>query len=128
MLPLAIAPALFSILPMSSKNYRRLSRQAKAAFAGTKYELQKHGRFIAAVVAAVDDAQARQELEPAVEELAKRGWDNLVAAIHRILGGERDEDVLCELLDLTDSMIIYAILRGIIDPDTLKPLLEGQEE
>jgi tetratricopeptide (TPR) repeat protein len=111
-----------------AKDYRHLSRQAKAAFAGTRYELQKHGQFIATVVAAVDDAEVRQQLEAEMEGMVKNGWGNLVAAIHRVLEGERDEDVLCELLDLEDSMIINAILRGIADPETLKPLLEGQEE
>jgi tetratricopeptide (TPR) repeat protein len=110
-----------------AKEYRRLSRKAKADFSGTRYELRQHGELIAAVVAAVNDAEERQQLEAEMEELVKRGWGNLMAAIHRVLEGERDEDVLCEPLDMEDSMIINAILRGIADPETLKPLLEGQE-
>jgi hypothetical protein len=88
--------------------------------------LQKHGRFIAAVVAAVDDTEVRRQLEPLLAAV-NSSWDNLVRAIHRILEGERDEDVLCEPLDMEDSMIINAILRGIADPQTLKLLLEGQD-
>jgi tetratricopeptide (TPR) repeat protein len=111
-----------------AKDYRRLSRQTRAAFAGTRYELRKHGQLIASVVLAVDDAEVRQQLEADMEEVVKAGRGNLVAAIHRVLEGEPDEDMLCELLNMEDSMIINAILRGIADPETLKPLLEGQEE
>jgi hypothetical protein len=111
-----------------AKDYRRLSRQAKAAFAGTRYELRKYGQLIAAVVAAVDDAEVRQQLEAVLEELVKRGWNNLVAAIHQVLEGERNEDVLCELLNFEEAPIINAILRGIADPETLKLLLEGQQD
>ncbi len=96
---------------------------------GTKYELHKHEQLIYAVVAAVDDAEVRRQLEPHLQEGVKNGWGNLVAAIHRLLEGERDVDVLCEgLAHLESSMIIYAILRGIAEPETLKPLLEGQED
>jgi tetratricopeptide (TPR) repeat protein len=104
--------------------YRRLSRQAKAAFAGTQYELRKYGRLIVDVVAAVDDTEVRQQLKAAMEELVKNGWHNLVAAIHRILDGERDEEVLCEPLNYEEAPIIYAILQGIADPQTLEALLE----
>ncbi|KAB8332559.1 CHAT domain-containing protein [Scytonema tolypothrichoides VB-61278] len=107
-----------------AKEYRRLSREAKAAFAGTKYELRKYGQFIAVVVAGVDDAEVTEQLEAVLENSMKNGWGNLVAAIHRILDGERDQDVLCESLDLEDSMIIYAILQGIADPQSLEALLE----
>ena len=98
---------------VQAREYRRLSREARATFAGTRYELQKYGQLIAYVVAAVDNAELRQQLEPVLEERVKNGWGNLVAAIHQILDGERDQDVLCEPLDMEDSMIIYAILQGI---------------
>ncbi|NMF62314.1 hypothetical protein DP113_22255 [Brasilonema octagenarum UFV-E1] len=106
-----------------AREYRRLCRQAKAAFAGTQYELRKYGQFIAWVVAAVDHAEAREQVEAAMENFAE-GWHNLIAAIHRILDGERDQEVLCEPLDLEESMIIYAILQGIADPQSLEALLE----
>jgi tetratricopeptide (TPR) repeat protein len=105
-----------------AKEYRRQARQAKAAFAGTQYELRQYGQFIARVVAAVDNAQIREQLEIDMENFAE-GWQNLVAAIRRILAGERDENILCEPLDLEDSMIISAILRGIADPQSLAALL-----
>jgi len=104
-----------------ASEYRRLSREARAAFAGTRYELRKYGQLIATVVAAVHQGAIRIEIEG---KEAKNVWENLMAAIQRILDGERDKDMLCESLSLTESMIIYAILRGIENPETLKELLE----
>ncbi|OUL25313.1 CHAT domain-containing protein [Nostoc sp. 106C] len=105
-----------------AKEYRRQARQAKAAFAGTQYELRKYGQWIARVVAAVDNAQIREQLEIEMENAAE-GRQNLFAAIRRILARERDENILCEQLNLEDSMIISAILRGIADPQSLAALL-----
>ncbi|MEQ9484057.1 CHAT domain-containing protein [Coleofasciculus sp. F4-SAH-05] len=103
--------------------YRRLSRHARAAFPGTWFQLGKLRQRITEVVDAVNNAEVREHLEPTLEEWTQAGWGRLVAAIREILKGERDEDVLCESLDMYDSMIIYAILSGIADPETLKPLL-----
>jgi hypothetical protein len=75
----------------------------------------------------VNNAEVRQQLEAGMENLAGDGR-NLAAAIRQILEGERDEDVLCEPLNENESPIIGAILRGIADPETLKPLLAGEEE
>lgn len=105
-----------------AKEYRRQARQAKAAFAGTQYELRQHGQFIAGVVAAVDNAEEREQLEAAMENFAE-DLPNLVATIRRILAGERDENILCEQLGLQDSVMISAILRGIADPQSLEALL-----
>ncbi|MDJ0617493.1 MAG: CHAT domain-containing protein [Calothrix sp. MO_192.B10] len=107
-----------------AREYRLLARRAKAAFAGTQYELRQYGQFIAWVVAAVGDAQVRQQLESDMQEV---GNNNRVAAIRRILDGERDEEALVEPLDFEDSMIVSAILQGIADPQTLKPLLREGE-
>jgi hypothetical protein len=52
-----------------------------------------------------------------------RGWQNLIAAIQQILNGQRDEDILCEGLDIGDSQIMITILRGISDPETLKAFI-----
>jgi tetratricopeptide (TPR) repeat protein len=105
-----------------AKEYRRQARQAKAAFAGTQYELRQYGQLIARVVVAVDDAEIREQLEIEMENFAEV-WQNLVAVIRRILAGERDENILCEPLNSQDSMIISAILRGIADPQSLEALL-----
>ncbi|MEQ9372367.1 MAG: CHAT domain-containing protein [Coleofasciculus chthonoplastes F3-SA18-01] len=105
-----------------AQEYRHLSREAIARVE-TQYLLEKYRQLIAEVVATVDKEEVNKELKPGLEEIARRGGGNLVFAINRIFNGERDENILCESLDLAGSMIIYAILRGIADPETLKPLL-----
>ena len=99
--------------PAKAKEYRRLSRTARANFAGTEYELRQHAPLIDAVVIAIDDAEVRQQLEPMLENMISRGWQNLIAAIRQILNGERDEDILCEGLGINDSQIILAILDQV---------------
>ncbi|MEA5489404.1 MULTISPECIES: CHAT domain-containing protein [Pseudanabaena] len=99
--------------PAKAKEYRRLSRTARANFAGTEYELRKHAQLIEGVVRAVDDAEVRQQLEPILENRISNGWQNLIAAIQQILNGERDEDILCERLDIRESQIVLAILGQV---------------
>ncbi len=95
-----------------AKEYRRLSRQEYAQFAGMMYQLQKHEDLIAGVVAALDNAEVRQQLEAYMEQ-APEGWADTIAAIRAILEGERDEEVLCEPLDYEKAAIVSAILRVI---------------
>jgi tetratricopeptide (TPR) repeat protein len=97
----------------TAREYRQLARTAKAAFAGTQYELQQHESFIAAVVAAVGDKAVQAELEPILTQMIENGWGQLVAAIRRVLAGEREIEVLWDDLDLDDSMIIAAILGRV---------------
>ena len=99
--------------PAKAKEYRRLSRTARANFAGTEYELRQHAPLIDGVVRAVHDAEVRQQLEPILEDMISRGWQNLIAAIRQILNGDRDEDILCEGLDMDDSQIVLAILQQV---------------
>ncbi len=99
--------------PDKAREYRHLARTTKAAFAGTQYELQQHAQFIELVVAAVGDAAARDQLEPELIQGVEVGRGQLVAAIRRVLAGEREVEVLWDDLDLEDSMIIAAILRGL---------------
>jgi hypothetical protein len=107
----------------AAAEYRRLSRQAKANFAGTQHELQQHAQLIVGTVMALENAEVRQQLEALIETRAQNGWGNLVAAIQRILNGERDEVTLWEPLDDKSAMIVSAILQGIRDPDSLRPFL-----
>lgn len=95
-----------------AKEYRRLSQQEYAQFAGMPYHLQQHEELIAGVVAAVSDVEVRQELEVAMEQ-APEGWADLVTAIRAILDGERDREVLLESLSYGDAAIVSEILRGI---------------
>ncbi|MEM9272541.1 MAG: CHAT domain-containing protein [Cyanobacteria bacterium P01_F01_bin.143] len=94
-----------------AKEYRRLSRQEYAQFAGMSYELQQHEDLIAGVVTAVDNAEVRQQFVAEIEQMSE--VSNLIAAIRAILEGERNEELLCEPLDYKEAAIISAILRRI---------------
>ena len=52
----------------------------------------------------------------------------LVAAIRRVLDGERDADALCEALGQEDALIVQVILRCLENPETLRNVLGGQAE
>jgi hypothetical protein len=107
----------------AAAEYRRLSRQAIANFAGTQHVLQPLARLIVMTVIALENAEVRQQLEAAFEDAIQQGFGNLVSAIQRIINGERDEAALWEGLDDEDAMIVSAILQGIRDPDSLRPFL-----
>lgn len=105
-----------------AREYRRLAREAKRNFAGTRHELRQQAPIILATVLATQDLEQRQALDQLLPTLEQNGWINLVAALRRLLSGERDADALCEGLDLQDSMIVEAILAGIADPASLDDL------
>ncbi len=94
----------------TAQTYRQQARSAKAAFAGTQYELQQHEPLIAAVVAAIADQTTAEQMEPLLTKRSENGWEQLVIAIRRILAGERAIEALWEDLDADDSMIIQAII------------------
>jgi len=95
-----------------AKKYRRLAREAKANFAGTRYELKQiHSQLILAV--------ARGENVEAALQRYDESWKNLKTAIQQILAGERDVDKLCEPLTYHEAPIITAILEGIERPESL---------
>ena len=103
-----------------AKKNRRLAREVKANFAGTRYELkQKHSQLILGTVAAIENAEVRKALEAEMETTPKQ-WENIIATIQQILAGERDVDKLCEPLDFVEAPIITAILEGIERPESLK--------
>ncbi len=107
--------------PRASR-YRRLAREARRAFAGTRQSLRRHGALIIGTVVATVDPRAPEALAPSLAALEQNGWADLVAAVRRILAGERDLDRLEESLDVEDSMIVEAILAGIADSDSLADL------
>jgi tetratricopeptide (TPR) repeat protein len=97
-----------------AKEYRRLSRTARANFAGTEYELRQHAPLIDGVVRAVDDAEVRQQLESQLQEVDPECQNIVWNAIRQILNGQRDEDILCEgLNDNIGSQIVLGILGQV---------------
>lgn len=114
--------------PSQADEYRRLAREAKRNFAGTRHELRRRASIIFMTVAAIHDSGQRDALEQGLPSLEQSGWTNLVTVIRRILSGERDADALCEGLDDSDdSMIVETILAGLEDPSTLQDLLPAEE-
>ncbi|MFT5324845.1 MAG: tetratricopeptide (TPR) repeat protein [Planctomycetaceae bacterium] len=103
--------------------YRRLARDAKRNFAGTRHELRRHLPVIIGTIVAVQDASEREEFEATLSGMEQGDWANLVVSIRNILTGQRDADTLCTSLDPEDSMIIETILAGLEDPSTLSDLL-----
>jgi tetratricopeptide (TPR) repeat protein len=104
--------------PIAARGYRWNMRESKAAFAGTQYELRRFAPFIEEMVAAINNLEKRSEWEEVKQELSNRGWENLVGAINRILEGERDEEVLCEVLRFDEVMIVMEILRQLRDRES----------
>jgi tetratricopeptide (TPR) repeat protein len=103
-----------------ARAYRQQARQAKANYAGTQHELKQYAPLIAGVVMAVDDAEVRSQLMPTLDALAQPN-PNFVAAVRRILDGDRDETTLFDSLGSMEAAIIQAILQGIADPSNLPP-------
>jgi len=120
-------------MPVARRNSKprpatpRLARTAKRNFAGTRHELRQHVPVIVGTIMAVQDPERRAEFEQALSRKEQHGWTNLVAAIRRILAGERNADILCDSLDAEPSMIVETILQGLADPNTLADLLPQEE-
>ena len=113
--------------PAEAREYWRLAREAKRNRAENRNELRQHASLIAAAVMAAQEERHRVDLEESFPQLEQNGWTALVAAIRRVLVGERNEEELCDGLDLEDSMIVIAILRALEDPSTLDDLLGDSE-
>ena len=107
-------------------DYRRQAREARMGFMGTRHELRRDGWLIEAAVETIAHPEHRVELEETLTQMEQQGWTNLVAAIRRMLDGERNEEVLCEPLNLGDAIIVMAILQGLEDPASLRDLLPDQ--
>jgi hypothetical protein len=83
--------------------------------------IQENAELIHRVVMAVAADKYIPDLEKILAQAESNGWTELVRAIRKILGGERD---LLQLagLDEEDGIIVSSILRGIDDPSTLPDL------
>ena len=82
---------------------------------------QAHSGLIHRVVIATQNASAVPDLDHLLKEAADNGWTDLVAAIRKILKGNRDTALL-RGLDEEDQVIIGSILNGIQNPATLPQL------
>jgi len=101
--------------PEQARDYRRQAREAKANFAGTKYELQSYEPLISAVIAATQGHEEAKEFVRKEQEQMRlvEGLYKFPNAIDRILAGERNEEALCENLNLMASAFVMAIFERI---------------
>ncbi len=79
---------------------------------------QFHAPLIINVVNSISDTSLRPSIEQILKASEENGWGQLVAAIRKILKGQRDSSIL-KGLDEEDQVIVDSILRGIQDPGTL---------
>ena len=110
--------------PDDARRHRQAARDAKRAFTGTQHGLLRHLPLILGCLAATGNASTAAKLDEALTQIDERGWTALVTALRRVLSGEREADLLCETLDLEDSMIVETLLTALADPESLRPLLE----
>jgi len=77
-----------------------------------------HAVLIHQVVHACQNETAKQQLKPMLDMATQQSWHELVAAINKIVAGQRDENVL-NGLDDEDTIIIKSVLLGLQNPATL---------
>jgi len=95
------------------------------------HHLQQFAPYILAVVdTCAGIPEARHAAADLQQQLAQAGGEcqGFSRALDRVLAGERDENVLCEGLDLNAAVILKAILQALSDPSALKDLLPDQEQ
>jgi len=85
-----------------------------------------HASLIHRVVIACQNRQLVPDLDAVLKTSEENGWQQLVNAIRRILGGVRDMKILANL-DEEDSVIIESILLGLQNPQTLPAMDAGPD-
>lgn len=83
--------------------------------------VQAHAGLIHRVVIACQNRAIVPDLEDVLKQAADNGWVDLVAAIRKVLAGQR-EVAAFRHLDEEDFTIIEAMLRGIQNPAMLPDL------
>lgn len=77
-----------------------------------------HAAFICQVVEFSQNPERGPELDKLLNSARENGWEGLVAAIRKILQGQRELSLI-RGLDEEDQVIAESILRGLQDPSTL---------
>ncbi|WJW76034.1 hypothetical protein QVG61_02780 [Thiohalobacter sp. IOR34] len=90
----------------------------------TQQILQAHAGLIHRVALACQNRELVPDLDQVLKLAEENEWVELVAAIRRILKGERDLAAFRHL-DEEDLTIVEAILAGIQNPDRLPDLQQG---
>ncbi len=97
------------------KEYRRLAKLSpqQSTTIETRPNLDKHKQFIDAVVATIGHPGLRAQLDTMLEQREKKGWQGLIAAIRRLLNGDRNGEKLCNGLDSEDTSVVHEIISRI---------------
>ncbi len=86
--------------------------------------IEAHAGLIHRVVIGCQNRAMVPDLDGILKQAEQNGWLRLVAAIRKILAGNRDQSLLNEL-DAEDRVIIASILNGLQNPETLPALNKG---
>jgi hypothetical protein len=87
----------------------------------TEQIVQAHAGLIHRVVIACQNRAMVPDLEDILKQAADNGWTDLVAAIRKVLAGQREVGAFRHL-DEEDFTIVESILRGIQNPASLPDL------
>ena len=82
--------------------------------------LQMHAPFIHAVVNALTDRSKLPVLMQTLDAAEQQGWAELVRALRQIVDGKRDDSIKLGL-DEEDRIVVDAVLRGLMNPESLPP-------
>jgi hypothetical protein len=85
-----------------------------------------HATFIRQVVALMQRPADRPELDGLLASAEQQGWTALVAALRRVVAGDRSAGVLTGL-DEEDRVIVESVLRGLQDPASLPDPAKAQD-
>ena len=75
--------------------------------------MQQHEDFIQCVMIALQDSGQLPQLEERLQSHSANGWGDLVAAIRRVLAGERSEDEVCFDLGYRSALIVGEVLKKL---------------
>lgn len=117
-------------LRREANEYRRLAREARRAFPGTRTQLRHFAPIVlATVLACGGNDKARRALAQQQAAMRETGSDlgGLADAIDRVLTGERSAESLCTSLGPDQSMLIEYILEAIENPEALEKWVSTME-
>ena len=86
--------------------------------------IQENADLIHLVIISAFDPQYLPQLESNLIQAENNGWTSLVAAIRKVIAGERNVEEF-RYLDNEDRAIITSILKGIEDPTSLPELTKA---
>jgi hypothetical protein len=107
--------------PDEARQWRRREQESFAAFRGADVEIREWLPLIPVIVAACEGSEeAKKQAEQHLQTF-EEGWPTTVAAIHHILRGERDLDLLTADLTRTGALIVRCILAALAGEEPSPP-------